>query len=191
MERATAHYTESLALAREIGEQYAITTLLVNLGSVALNQCDFELATERTTEGLALARELGDHDHVALCLNNLGVIAQRRGDLRQAEAFLREALAGAWSLGDPHRCATVLESLAETAVVVGRAERAARLLGAAAMIREKLGTPVDAHDQALQEREMAPAREALGEEQWASAYASGRALSLEQAIAEALEPSDA
>jgi hypothetical protein len=85
----------------------------------------------------------------------------------------------------------VLESLAETAVAVGRAERAARLLGAATTVRETLGVPLDAYYQAKEEEEMAPARAALGQEQWAQAYAFGRALSLEQAIAEALAPSDA
>jgi non-specific serine/threonine protein kinase len=186
--RATAYYSESLALAREGGDRHAITTLLVNLASVALHEGDFELAAARTTEGLALARELGDHDQVALCLNNLGVIARRRGDLSQSEAFLREALVGAWKLGDPHRCATVLESLAETAVAIGRPERAARLLGAATAVRETVGVPIDAYDQAREEQEMAPAQEALGQEQWAATYTSGRALSLEQAVAEALAP---
>ncbi len=189
LERAAARYAESLALAREIGDKNAIATLLTNLANVDNNQGNLELATERNTESLALARELGDHDLVALCLNNLGVLARRRGDLSQSEAYLRQALVGVWKLGDPHGSATVLESLAETAVAAGRPERAARLLGAATAVRETVGAPLTAYYQAKEEEEMAPARAALGEEQWAAAFASGRALSLEQAIAEALGPS--
>jgi hypothetical protein len=36
------------------------------------------------------------------------------------------------------------------------------------------------------EREVAPARAALGEEAWAAAFAAGQAHSLEEAVAEAL-----
>jgi hypothetical protein len=36
---------------------------------------------------------------------------------------------------------------------------------------------------------VAPARAAVGEEQWSVAFAAGRALTLEEAVAEALEES--
>ena len=93
-------------------------------------------------------------------------------------------------LRDPRRCAMVLESLAETARAAGQGERAARLLGAATAVRERLGTPLTASSQTDVEQAVAAAQTALGEEAWAAAFAAGRALSLEQTIAEALKEPD-
>jgi predicted ATPase/class 3 adenylate cyclase len=181
LEGAAACYLDSLALARELGDQRGMATVLTNLGYVASLRGDLEGSEARLAEGLALARELDDRNQIALCLNNLGVVARKRGDVAQAEALLREALALCWALGNPGRCAMVLASLAETAGVAGQGERAARLLGASAALREMIGAP-----QPPQEQTVAAARAALGEEAWAAAFAAGRALTLEQAAAEAL-----
>ncbi len=108
------------------------------------------------------------------------------GEVARAEALLREALALLWDLGDLRACAGGLEELASTAGGTGQGERAARLLGTATALREVLDAPPPASWQAEVEQAVAEARAALGEEAWAAAFAAGRALSLEQAIAEVL-----
>jgi transcriptional regulator with XRE-family HTH domain len=60
-------------------------------------------------------------------------------------------------------------------------------LGAAAALRETIGAPLSVPDLTEMEQAVAEARAALGEAAWAAAFAEGQALSLEQAIAEALE----
>ncbi|HEV2456851.1 MAG TPA: hypothetical protein VGS80_00680, partial [Ktedonobacterales bacterium] len=67
-----------------------------------------------------------------------------------------------------------------------QAERAARLLGAAATLRERVGVLRKRWWGGDMERAAARTRAALGEERWAAAYATGRALTLEEAVAEAL-----
>src|SRR5262249_55954923 len=83
-----------------------------------------------------------------------------------------------------------LENLALTAAMAGegaRAERAARLLGAAARLRERVGAPLRRRQwQSHMERAKALARAALGEERWAAAYAAGEGLSLGGAGTEGL-----
>jgi len=81
----------------------------------------------------------------------------------------------------------VLESLAETAgAEAGQGERAARLLGAATALRERLGAPLSGPDLAELAQAVALAQAALGEAVWATVFAAGQALPLEEAIAEAL-----
>jgi hypothetical protein len=63
------------------------------------------------------------------------------------------------------------------------------LLGAATTVRETLGAPLPASERAEYEQAVAPTRAALGEAAWAAAFAEGQALTLEQAIAEALSES--
>ena len=72
-----------------------------------------------------------------------------------------------------------------TAGAAGAGERAARLLGAAAL-REMLGVPLPSVDWTEVEQAVAAARATLSEEAWAAAFAAGLTLSLEAAVAEAL-----
>jgi predicted ATPase/transcriptional regulator with XRE-family HTH domain len=188
LERAAARLEESLALMREVGDRRGIAVALGNLGAVALYQGDLERAAASTEEALAFFRQVGDRDSSAVCLRNMGKVARRQGEGARAEALQREALALFRELGDPLRSAEGLELLASTAGATGQWERAARLLGAAAALREPLDTLPLAQDRADVEQAVAPARAALGEDAWAAAFALGQALSLEEAIAYALEP---
>jgi hypothetical protein len=79
-----------------------------------------------------------------------------------------------------------LEQLAMVAGVAQDSERAARLFGAATAQREAEQVPLPTVERTDIEAAVAPARAALGEEAWAAAFAAGRALSLEEAAAEAL-----
>ena len=135
---------------------------------------------------MALFRQEGDQRGLAICRLILGTVARRRGEVTEAEALQRAGLALLRDLGDRHYCAQGLEALASTAGVTGQGERAAQLLGAAAALRETIGAPQPPLEQAEVEQAVAEARAALGEAVWAAAFAAGRALSLEQAIAEAL-----
>ena len=79
-----------------------------------------------------------------------------------------------------------LEGLAWAAGGEGQLVRVARLLGAAEALREKHGTPVAPVERADYASSLAAAREGLGDEAFAAAWAEGRAMSLEAAVALAL-----
>jgi hypothetical protein len=90
-------------------------------------------------------------------------------------------------VGDPLVGAESLETLGSIiAGVGGQGEQAARLLGAAAAVRERLGAPQPPDDRQEVERLVAAARQALGVPAWTAAFTAGTALSLEAAVAEAL-----
>ncbi|HET9224487.1 MAG TPA: hypothetical protein VFO07_18385, partial [Roseiflexaceae bacterium] len=69
----------------------------------------------------------------------------------------------------------------------GRPELAARLLGAADALLLALGQPRDWIDSSDHDRVVAATRAQLGEEAFATAWEAGRAMTLEQAIEEALK----
>lgn len=186
LERASKLEEESLELAREIDDQINVASALNNLGIIAWRQGDLERAGDRFTEALALARTMGDQQDISTYLGNVGVVMRQRGELAQAEALFREALAVHRELNDPLGYAQGLENLAATAAVAGQSERTARLAGAAMTIRETIAVPLSPSNREDLEPKLATARAALGEVAWAEAYAAGRALTMEQAIAEAL-----
>jgi hypothetical protein len=69
----------------------------------------------------------------------------------------------------------------------GRAERAAQLLGAAKAPLDATGSRTHHVDRAEFDRSAAAARAQLGEDAFAAAWTAGQALTLDQAITEALD----
>jgi predicted ATPase len=184
--RATALYEEALALKRELGDKGGIAVLLNNLGEVAYAQGDYGRATVLYEESLALRRELSDKGGIALSLRNLGNVAYEQGDYGRARALHEESLALCREIGNKYNAAYCLEGLAAVVCAQGQPERGARLLGAAAALRAGIGTPLPPSERAAQERTVATARAALGEDAFAAAWAKGQTMPLEQAIAYAL-----
>ena len=90
--------------------------------------------------------------------------------------------------------AECLEGLAVVAASTGQFARAARLLGAAARLREAIGAPVHPVDRADHDRAVQASQSALGGEAYAAAWASGQTLSVDDVIddaARSAEPSPA
>jgi ATP/maltotriose-dependent transcriptional regulator MalT len=163
-----------------------VALTLSYLGETALLQGDVARATALSEEALTLARRAGQLQAEVYTLCILGQLAQRRGDLPTALALLRQGLARSRELADPRRIANTLEYLVNVVAAAGQGEQAARLLGTATAVREAIGVPRPSVERAMTEQEVAEARRALGEEAWAAAFAAGRAMTLEEAIAEAL-----
>jgi hypothetical protein len=94
-------------------------------------------------------------------------------------------------LGDKRWIASCLESLAEVTSVLDdslkRQERAALLFGAATVLREAIGAPVETDERDAHERKVMAVRAALGEAAFAAAWAEGHQMPLEQAVALAMD----
>jgi non-specific serine/threonine protein kinase len=114
-----------------------------------------------------------------------GDVARDRGDRAGALARYRESLEAAREGGDRIFLADALGGVAG-ASVRGDPERAARLHGAAAALRDRLGATVAPWEQPAHERDLATVRAALTPEAFAAAQAAGAALPLAEAVAEAL-----
>jgi len=136
---------------------------------------------------LALWREVG-HYLSTLPRLNLAYLALQRGDVAQARVLLAESFPiereqQLWRWWIPWW----LAAFASLAATQDQAERAARLFGAA----EALGgaSPVPAHRRESA-RHVATVRAQLDEGAFAAAWAAGQAMTLEQAVAEALDDAD-
>ena len=187
---ATEAYEESLRLLRSIGDKRSIGIVLHNLGSIAYYLGEFERAITLQQESLAWARELGDKRGIAWALHLLGCVLYQKGAYDQAAALQRESLVLRQELGNKHGIAECFESFAHIAGARGQADRAVRLFGAAAALREAInarGRPVE---QARHTQALSDARTQLDESTFATRWAEGHAMSLEQAIAYVLDEQD-
>jgi predicted ATPase/class 3 adenylate cyclase len=186
-EEAKTFYEEGLALSRKLDDKALLASALISVGAEFLLQGDHERGAMLNEEAAELYRERGNRGHLQYALDNLGWAALMRGDQRQAEVLHRESLALSRQLGDKLVAAEALEGLACSASARGEAERVARLFGAAEAQREAVGYRQEPREHALREPYLAAARPRLSEERWDAAWAEGRRLGFEEAIAYALE----
>jgi DNA-binding CsgD family transcriptional regulator len=161
---------------------------LGNLGSVDQpgDPLDQALARTRCEEALQLYEALGHRQGISRALHGLAYVAYKARNYPRAMALSLETLALRRELRDVWGTPSSLEDLADIAGMTGQPERAARLYGAAEALREVIGVPLPPYHRSEYEREVAVTREALGEQAFADAYAAGRALPVEEAVAEAL-----
>jgi tetratricopeptide (TPR) repeat protein len=189
-QRAATLLSESLALARQDASLKAqIPPLLNNLAIVYKRLGDYEQARSLLENGLAEVQQAGDKVSTATSLANLGNIYTLQGNFPQAAAVHRESLLLRHTVGDQRGLASSLTNLAELAVATGHYERAARLHGVAERLRVELKVPLTAVAQEDMERDRATLLAGIGETATAAAWTKGQAMSLEQAIAYALEES--
>lgn len=183
---AQSLFEESMALRRELGDQQGISFVLCNLGMVAHLRGRHADAQARYEEALDLQRKLGDRGMVAKLTNNLGASLYLQGDYRQGRTLLKEALAIWTELHSRFELVLSLEDFACLAWLEGQPDRAARLWGRAAQLRQDMGHGRSPTEQATTNPHVAATRRALGEAAFEAAWAEGRALPLDEVIRELL-----
>jgi predicted ATPase/DNA-binding CsgD family transcriptional regulator len=125
---AQSYVEDSLAEARELGDEEQIVQALANLGELAEWRADYPRARSLLEESLALARELGDRPWwLCWVLARLADVARAEGDWERAVALCEDSRALARELQDRHGIARSLLGLARIAGTQGDHERALRL----------------------------------------------------------------
>jgi tetratricopeptide (TPR) repeat protein len=157
-----------------------------HLGEVADARGDYASARVRLEESLVHFREFGRYSHTATVQHKLGRVAQHQGQWCAAATYFSESLAFWQPDGNQQGIAACLEGLAAVAGGQGDPERAGRLLGAAAALRERRRIPVPPVERADLDGVIAGGRAALGETAFAAAWAAGQAMPLDEVITEAL-----
>jgi non-specific serine/threonine protein kinase len=179
-------YEESLALRRSREDRLGIAWSLRNLAHVARLRGEHEQSCALYEESLAVGGALAPRSEVAGTLGYLGNALLRRGDLDRAQARFAESLGICVDIGHRRRLAYALEGLAGVSAARGAMERALRIAGAATALRERIGAPLWPAGLAALEQRLGPARQRLGPARAAECWAAGRALSLDDAVAEAM-----
>jgi predicted ATPase/DNA-binding CsgD family transcriptional regulator/DNA-binding XRE family transcriptional regulator len=184
---ARARVEDGLALRRRLDDKWWLAISLNSLGEVERCEGDQRRAEAYFMEGLSIYRALGRTNDFAWPLRSLGHVALvHHDDPERALAQFRESLSIERRLGVSPDLAACVAGLACVAARVGDPARAARLFGAADALLDSLGAIPQPGDRADQARLIAAARAQLPEPDWSAAWATGRALSLDAAFAEAL-----
>jgi DNA-binding CsgD family transcriptional regulator len=171
-----------LRQARDLAVPRGVASVLLNLADAYRRLGDHARGVPLLTEAMEIGRTHGDHLALGMALYNLAGSACQHGDLPRAWELGRESLTLLQGLGRKKDVADCLELLGGLLAMTGLPTEAARLLGSAAEVREATGTEsLNAQDVT---RSIATVRAALAEPAFAAAWEEGRALTLEQALAE-------
>jgi tetratricopeptide (TPR) repeat protein len=181
---------QALAVTREFGSTFGSGLTICTLSDALRAQGDLERARTLLEESLASLRRqehpLQIATALASTLSRLGSIECEMGRDARALELYKESLALSRRFGFTFEIWIRLEGIARVAAIRGRPERAARLLGASAALREEMGIPLTLIARADHEHAVNAFREALGEDALSAAWAMGRAMNLEEVIADAV-----
>jgi predicted ATPase len=185
--RARQLFGECAHTFGELGDQHSAlwaSRLLAwmhhDLGHLALARAQHE-------DNLRQARALQNQSIEAATLGALGEYALDEGRIRDGVSMLKDAHAIHAELGDYFNVATHLCRLARALLVVGRPERAARLLGCSETIHEDLGTRQLPWLAEYNEKTLTDIRAELDGVDFAETWEEGRKLTADDAVALALD----
>jgi tetratricopeptide (TPR) repeat protein len=180
-------YHEAETLAREAANPSRLQYALNNRGNLALHQRQLSKAKVYLEEAVEIDREHGFDSALANTLIDLGFIALAEEAVGDALAHIRESLVLARDHGLDE---TLSWGLLAAAAVAGAGRSwtdAAKLLGAAASLQERLemGSYYELGEE-FAERTERTVREQVGDEGFAAAASTGRSMPRAQAIELAL-----
>jgi predicted ATPase/tRNA A-37 threonylcarbamoyl transferase component Bud32 len=183
---AQSLYQQCCLAFEKLGDRGGMAWSLNHRGDLARAQGDAVVAWRLYEEGLAIFRGLNDLLGMASCLEDLGNLANDKGDHSQAQSFYAESLGLSSGTGQGPEVARLLEEMARSAAAQARWERALKLAGASAALRQRIGAPVSPAGKAKLESCLDPARQELDSAAATTAWMQGWAMSLEQAVEYAL-----
>jgi predicted ATPase/DNA-binding SARP family transcriptional activator len=188
LDDAEQAFGDAVHRAKALGDLRSIAHWSMALAGLALIRHDHARARSLLEECLAVYRGFGDTWGISHALSNLTYIALDAGENDRACRLLSESLA-ADSATDDHKpgLANDLEMSARLAAAQGHLERAVAIYARAALLRESVGVHAMEVWWPDPAPRMAELRSTVGDADFEKAWAQGRAMTVRQAIEEAID----
>lgn len=177
---------ESKKLFQEVDDDWGYAHAIMCQGNSAYQQDDHPTSLRLHEQGLELFHKLGDRYFQSVALRLMSDVHVKQGNWSLAQTTLREALILAQQLDSKYEIGACIWSLGYAVQPSVKVVRAVHLYGAARNLLDSVGAWSKGNIAAF-ENDIAPCRAALSEEEFAEALEQGSAMTMEQAIAYALE----
>ena len=159
----------------------------VTKGLIAMMKGEYEQAATLLREVMISAQERGNRMSYLWAQVRLGHILLRSGNLTEAHQVLAETARNFGKDGYTIGAIFALEGMADLFMTVGKVEYAARLIGWADFTRQKIQDTRPNYEQANVDKVISACLARLGEAAFSDAYEEGQEMSLEEAVAYALD----
>jgi DNA-binding CsgD family transcriptional regulator len=184
--QAQRHFEAAQTAFRQITDRPALyATATQNLGLVISRHGDHERGAAAIEEALGIFRRIGFELGIALSSRFLGQVMHAKGDDRRAAPLLLDSLRVNRAITQQWHIANALETLAKIAANHGQETLATTLFGALATFREQADAPLEPALQPEHDAIVSRLRKALGQTAFETAWATGAAMPVEQAVIEA------
>jgi tetratricopeptide (TPR) repeat protein len=181
---ARAMFEEALAVSRANNDS-SLVDCLSNFAALEAREGHFERFTELNDEAIALVRDLGDYASVLAFEAAQPWVLRLKGNPDEAHERILRSLPEHLRINEPVMLVAIAEEYAAVLADLGDHLAAARLLGAADAMRERLGTPRLPIAQADFAEQVAKTHAALTDHEWEDAYQAGRNTTVEDALTSA------
>ncbi len=185
-ESAKALLQESEALFRQTDNTMGLAEALNVLGEVARIQGNYAEAESYYEEGQTLLRLNMNNMLAAWLLHNLGHVALHRNDTARAARLFQQSFSLGQRIGFKPVMIPCPAGLAAVWAARGQAVRAAQLFGAADALLQAAHSHLDPADRMAYEHNLAATQACLDPNIFTAAWAEGRAMTMEEAVAYAL-----
>jgi predicted ATPase len=189
-EQASALYEQCQIIFSELQDRLGIAWVFNHQADLLREQGDLSAARSFYECGIAAFREANDRWGIAGSLADLGNLTREQGDFAASETLHAESLTLFQELGHKRGQARALESIAALAATRSDSERALRLAGAAAALRQTIGAPLTLAEQTKLEQYLEPARKQLSATAARAAWLEGWIMPLEMAVKVLVKPED-
>jgi predicted ATPase/DNA-binding XRE family transcriptional regulator len=178
---------ESKELFQQVRDKWGHAHVVIALGFAAFKQDDQAAALAFHEEALTEFQQIGERYFEAVAFRYIGIIKLRQGDVAGGMTALQKALILAQEIDSKYEIGVALYWLGEAAKYIGNPSHAVRLYWAAKGVFISIGAWSQKKDETEFENDLAPCRAMLSEAAFEEAMELGRAMTMEQAIAYALE----
>jgi tetratricopeptide (TPR) repeat protein len=179
---------EARRLYEQLGDARGVANATWSMGNYFYFRAEGDHGTGHFRDALEGFRRVGDRTMEAWSLHMLGSGLLRMGQVEEARDAVRHALRHFYAAGDAAGLTLVLDDFSSLAVAEGDLPRAARLRGAARSLTATTGAGLAGFVEELYEEGIRPtARASMSAEEVERFGAEGAAMSLDEAVAYALE----
>ncbi|CAN5856179.1 hypothetical protein BH24CHL3_BH24CHL3_10200 [soil metagenome] len=183
-DEAIDHLTEALTIVEALDDKPFIAQTLWLLGDIERERGDISAGRAMLESSLAIARSIDDVWQVAWSLGYLADTARTAGEHEQSLYLDQEGLVLQRDLKSTWGIVGSITGLAVLAATWDQSERAARLLGARASLRSKLGMPrVWPMHRHWYDPLIRKLRQDIGSDAFDAIWAEGAALTVDQVVA--------
>lgn len=182
LSRAASLAEQGLALVRGVGNRLYYARVLGMLGEIRRQQGKLDEARMLLEEGLAFFKEKALQNGVFEFQMSLARLLAQQGQVMEAQALYYENRALLPAAGQKLLIAEYLEGWGVVLATLGAPERAARLWGAAEVLREAIDSPMFPIYREEYAQAVTTARTRLRNDAFVAAWNEGRAMTPAQAL---------
>ena len=178
---------EALTITQRLGDREGNLEALVTSGMLAYWQGDHQRAIKWFEEAMVISDEIGDQFSSSWTHVRMAHAFLRQGDLQRARELFAFGIEKTHKANFTIALVYAIEGLASLNMIQEHPERAARLFAWTDAMREKIGDHRPPVEQASVEKDLAVIHSKVDDTEFARLFAEGRTMTVEQAIALALE----